>query len=674
MSPIPRRLSEQLASRKIIPFIGAGFSIPSGASSWSNLINALMNNIVPEKVSGHADFLAQLSQPDLADVVDSLIPTSGPATDFLVDRINSSRLAVHEYQRSLLDLQCPTIVTTNWDTLIEKACDERRLPWGVVYRDRDVGMFDPSRRTQLIKIHGTISDPASVVYRKSDYAKFWSDRPLLLSLLTTLGATNSFLFIGYGFGDPNILDLLDRLQSALSGGGRGHYALIFEDSKISWEFGRRGVEVIKAPEAKDSAGSVTYESRTLQFLRDMGHHARTIVASNVERARLINAEIKRLIDRLPVRPALRMRGSLGWLSNPDPVQDDPIYGSYEQDKEERQMTELVTEFLEKVPNSSVRCILHIAAGPLADKYQVRHIRRRLDQLRQMVIRYPRGILVVHDQLPSYSNHMFFDEDASALGFKSQSEGGISRVVVVRDAATIRAEIEQFELDFATHLESNRKLALQLGVDVVREDWLPTFIEMLIAGELRRLESTTVTSETAGEQVLERLADALAFAIVKHAAASQLREDGRTPYGVHLLRVVDRLRAVGAITDEEILIAAASHDLVEDCDVTVADIQEQWGGRVAGLVDALTQRKGEPAADYIGRLRGATLEAKAIKLADRWDNVCDARKLDRQTFGGVSLAAYLDESLQVLEACREGNARLASRFEDDLSFARLRSGI
>jgi hypothetical protein len=72
------------------------------------------------------------------------------------------------------------------------------------------------------------------------------------------------------------------------------------------------------------------------------------------------------------------------------LQDDPIYGSYEQDKEERRMTELVTTFLEEVPNSSVRCILHIAAGPLANEYQVSHIRRRLEQLRQMVVRYPKS--------------------------------------------------------------------------------------------------------------------------------------------------------------------------------------------------------------------------------------------------------------------------------------------
>ena len=132
MAPLPFRLSEQLSNRKLIPFIGAGFSVPSGASLWSDLIKALISNTIPEKVAGHDDFLSQLTQPDLADLVDSLSVTSGPATAFLVERINSDRLVVHDYHRHLLDLQCPVIVTTNWDNLIENAHAERKRPCGVV--------------------------------------------------------------------------------------------------------------------------------------------------------------------------------------------------------------------------------------------------------------------------------------------------------------------------------------------------------------------------------------------------------------------------------------------------------------------------------------------------------------------------------------------------------------
>jgi guanosine-3',5'-bis(diphosphate) 3'-pyrophosphohydrolase len=554
--------------------------------------------------------------------------------------------------------------------LIETAYAERKRPYGVIYRDGDVGMFDPARRAQVIKIHGTITDPQSLVFRKSQYEVFWKERPLLRSLLVTLAATRSFLFLGYGFGDPNILDLLEMLRGAMAGGGREHFALVYEDREMDRQWRRLGVTVIKAPD--DPGGSEpSYESRTLQFLRELSHQSRTVAVSNFDRARLINSEIERLIVRAPIKPVLRMRGSLGWLSNPEPQADDPIYGSPQQDREERRMTELVADFLQKCAGSSARCILHIDSQPLADKYRARHLRRRLEQIKAMIEAFPRQISIVHDQLPSYSNHMFFDDAASLLGFKAQSEEGISRVVVVRDPTTVRTEIEQFEWDFDRLQEENRLLADPLGVNVAEEGWLRQFILKLIDSELNRLAEE---GAPAGLRLHSRLAEALAFAILKHAECGQLREDGRTPYGVHPLRVVERLRAFAEVEDEEILIAAALHDVVEDCNVTAAEIEARFGGRIGGVVDELTQRKDEPEAGYADRLQRSSREAKIVKLADRWDNVSEVRKLGLQTFGGVSTVAYLESSQRILEACREGSRRLARYLEDEILATRAGFGV
>ena len=64
-----------------------------------------------------------------------------------------------------------------------------------------------------------------------------------------------------------------------------------------------------------------------------------------------------------------------------------------------------------------------------------------------------------------------------------------------------------------------------------------------------------------------------------------------------------------------------HDVVEDSEVTVADIRAKFGDDVADAVDAVTRREGEVYADFIARA-GQHPVGRAVKLADLRDNLSD----------------------------------------------------
>ncbi|HEX2313287.1 MAG TPA: HD domain-containing protein [Thermomonospora sp.] len=129
-------------------------------------------------------------------------------------------------------------------------------------------------------------------------------------------------------------------------------------------------------------------------------------------------------------------------------------------------------------------------------------------------------------------------------------------------------------------------------------------------------------------VLDR---AVAAAVRWHG--DQKRPTG-APYVEHLLEALEVLvRGVG-VTDADTLAAAVLHDVVEDTDATVSDVEAEFGPVVAELVDWVTKppasgqgRQAKRAAKtaYLRRLREAPPEAIRVKLADRVSNV---QTLDR----------------------------------------------
>jgi len=119
--------------------------------------------------------------------------------------------------------------------------------------------------------------------------------------------------------------------------------------------------------------------------------------------------------------------------------------------------------------------------------------------------------------------------------------------------------------------------------------------------------------------------AISFASRHHR--HHLRKDKRTPYSAHVFRVMMTVRDLFGCDDPETLCAAVLHDTIEDTPVDFDDIEGAFGTGVAEIVAALTKnmlmREDRREADYDQRLAGADWRARLIKLADVYDNLCDA---------------------------------------------------
>ena len=125
-----------------------------------------------------------------------------------------------------------------------------------------------------------------------------------------------------------------------------------------------------------------------------------------------------------------------------------------------------------------------------------------------------------------------------------------------------------------------------------------------------------------------LLHAISFAARAHLG--QMRNDNRTPYFAHTVRVTTLMAVEFGVKDSEVLAAAVLHDTIEDTPVNRDEIIEQFGERVAGYVASLTKDmrlpQDERDAAYLETLAKAPVEVKLCKLADTLDNLIDSEAL------------------------------------------------
>ena len=86
--------------------------------------------------------------------------------------------------------------------------------------------------------------------------------------------------------------------------------------------------------------------------------------------------------------------------------------------------------------------------------------------------------------------------------------------------------------------------------------------------------------------MELVSEAVAFAVRAHDGMR--RKKNAAPY---ILHPMEAAVIVGTMTDDQNLIAAAVlHDVVEDADITIEEIEEKFGKRVRELVQSETEDK------------------------------------------------------------------------------------
>lgn len=127
--------------------------------------------------------------------IDETLPTYGELT-YLVE--NQNKFA--------------GIITTNYDELVENIFKD----FSVLVGQDSLLVANSLSIFEIFKIHGCCNKPDSIVLTESDYNKFDKKLKYLSAKLLTIFVEHPIIFIGYGLGDVNILNLLREIAECLT--------------------------------------------------------------------------------------------------------------------------------------------------------------------------------------------------------------------------------------------------------------------------------------------------------------------------------------------------------------------------------------------------------------------------------------------------------------------------
>jgi len=199
------RLQDAAEIGRLSLLFGAGVSFPSGLPSWGGLLGLLA-----EKAGFDKQDKEQLSQLGFLDQPTLLKEAIGEQkfNQTVADIVNQGR---YTPGHALLNMLHVPAITTNYDGLYENAaasCGEEiaRLPWDAHK------VCDGTNVRSVLKMHGCVTHPESIVLTRHDYMRYADERQALRGRVADLAMTTEILVVGFSMTDDNVHQILDTVR------------------------------------------------------------------------------------------------------------------------------------------------------------------------------------------------------------------------------------------------------------------------------------------------------------------------------------------------------------------------------------------------------------------------------------------------------------------------------
>lgn len=257
---VPRALIEQIQTGNCVLFVGAGISLGThgqrGLPGGVQLARELARradfctlgrcwNLDEDRRSCRWDSGCVVSLPTVAQ---HCVQEWGRRSlvAYVCDRLDAPALKPLQAHRLIAALPFSIIVTTNFDRLLEEALRDAGKQVTLVVGDAGIPYADVTK-TLLVKMHGSVEQPASLVLTEEDYVRFFARLPALSTMLSGFFATRTLLFVGYSLADPNFRRLYLEVVGWLGEHKRRAYGDGWQPSPFEVRFwARQGLELIDA--------------------------------------------------------------------------------------------------------------------------------------------------------------------------------------------------------------------------------------------------------------------------------------------------------------------------------------------------------------------------------------------------------------------------------------------
>jgi hypothetical protein len=175
-----------------------------------------------------------------------------------------------DLHKRLLSLRWADVFTTNWDTLLERACsDVFDRSYDIVRTASELAMAD---RPRITKLHGSLPAHEPFIVTEEDYRSYPTKFAPFVNLVQQSMLENVFVLIGFSGDDPNFLHWSGWVRDNLGAAARKIYLvgyLELSDSRRRMLEGRNviPIDLAKLPQAAEWPDMQRHAYATEWFLR-----------------------------------------------------------------------------------------------------------------------------------------------------------------------------------------------------------------------------------------------------------------------------------------------------------------------------------------------------------------------------------------------------------------------
>jgi hypothetical protein len=223
LQQLARALWHEGTARGAAVLVGAGFSKHAERSArdtsepplWRDLARDMAAQLYPHSPQNIASDPLRLAEEYRTYFGQAKLD------EFIRIRIRDTAWQPGPLHQALLDLDWSDVLTTNWDTLLERAANS------VSHRHYDQVLFtaDLTHATapRIVKLHGSLGTTEHFIVAEEDYRTYPVRFAVFVNLARQIFIENELCLLGFSGDDPNFLQWSGWIRDNLGGSARRIY-------------------------------------------------------------------------------------------------------------------------------------------------------------------------------------------------------------------------------------------------------------------------------------------------------------------------------------------------------------------------------------------------------------------------------------------------------------------
>ncbi len=217
-------------AQQVIPFVGAGMSVPSGFQRWGQFLMSLLQGDAPHEIPAVEALLTAKQYEEAAQHVHDVLTPDVFAGE-LAERLGPHHHRVLGPVNLLPQMFAAEVITTNFDYVLDHAYRSADRPFSKTLCGADL-RFAPIRLQNdnhaLLRLHGEAETTNGRVLTLDEYEAAYVAGNELKSLLAAVMGVRCFLFLGCSLDADRTVEALRQIKLESAAQYAPHFAFLPE--------------------------------------------------------------------------------------------------------------------------------------------------------------------------------------------------------------------------------------------------------------------------------------------------------------------------------------------------------------------------------------------------------------------------------------------------------------